>query len=57
MEAAVENYVNYDFLNTDKIIYFNKIKEILNKLIYIFNKTEISEENFMRIANYIYSYK
>lgn len=57
MEVAVGNCVNYDLLNTDRIIYFNKIKEILNKLIYNFNKTEIGEENFIRIANYIYSYR
>lgn len=57
MEVAAGNCVNYDLLNTDRIIYFNKIKEILNKLIYNFNKTEIGEENFIRIANYIYSYR
>lgn len=57
MEVAAGNCVNYDLLNTDRIIFFNKIKEILNKLIYNFNKTEIGEENFIRIANYIYSYR
>lgn len=59
MESAVEDFINYDLdlLNAEKIIYFDKIKEILNKLIYAFNKTEICEENFIRIANYIYSYR
>ena len=57
MEAASGQDNNYNLLDNDKIIYFNKIKKILYKLIYNFNKTKISEKNFIRIANYIYSYK
>lgn len=49
--------VHYTLITNSKEMFFNKTKEVLDKLIYNFNKTKISEENFIRIANYIYSYK
>ena len=57
ISTAAEYDIDYNLIINDKKLFFSKTKEILDKLIYKFNKTTISEENFIRITNYIYSYK
>lgn len=57
-----KNELNYkyeilDLFENDKTKFLNKLKKILNKLLYDFNKKEISNENFIRIFNYIYSFR
>lgn len=57
VSTAAECYIDYNLIINDKKIFFYETKKILNKLMYKFNKTIMSEENFIRIANYFYSYK
>lgn len=57
VSTAAECYIDYNLIINDKKIFFNETKKILDKLMYKFNNTIISEENFIRIADYFYSYK
>ncbi len=57
ISSASECYVDYNLIINDKELFFRETKKVLNKLMGMFNKTNISEENFIRIANYFYSNK
>lgn len=52
-----DEYMLLDLFEKSKEGFLNKLKEILNKLLYDFNKSKVSNENFTRIFNYIYSFK
>lgn len=41
----------------DKIAFSKELKEVLNKIFYKFNNSKLSDENFARIFDYIYSFR
>ena len=62
MEMASKNEINDDselviLFENDKTIFYNKLKEILNKIMYDFNKSKFCDINFIRVCDYIYSFK
>ena len=62
MEMASKNEINDNselviLFENDKTIFYNKLKEILNKIMYDFNKSKFCDINFIRVCDYIYSFK
>ena len=62
MEMASKNEINDDselviLFENDKTIFYNKLKEILNKIMYDFNKSKFCDINFIRVCDYIYYFK
>ncbi len=43
--------------DNDKDSFYSNLREILNNIFYDFNGSKLSDESFIRIANYIYSYR
>lgn len=41
----------------DKVAFSKELKEVLNKIFYKFNNSKLKDENFVRIFDYIYSFR
>ena len=59
-EAANDKVYYIDLVKlyeNNKTEFYNELKNVLNKIIFEFNKTKLSDENYIRIFNYIYSFR
>ena len=62
MEVTSKPEINDDgvlviLFENNKNKFYAELKEILNKIIYDFNKSNFCDKNFIRVFDYIYSFK
>lgn len=62
LEIASNSKLKYDntlltSFENDKIAFSNELKKVLNRIFFEFNNSKLTDENFIRIFDYIYSFK